>query len=191
MLESVRAIVDPVLKGLSLNTFMKETFLGPRAKTEHLDGNFYYPLKGYGSIVDRLAALCGRENIKTGSEITKIFRMNGHITAIEIGGRHKIPVRKLVNTLPLTRFVKKLLPGPDRILTEIADSLTYSNLILVAVFLKKESITENATVYFPDSDIPFTRIYEPKKRSKYMAPVGKTSLIIELPVTNSGRNVKK
>jgi len=172
------------MKGLSLNTFIKESFIGPRSKTEHLDGNFYYPVNGYGSIVERLAVLCGKENIKTGSEITKIFRMNGHITAIEVAGRRKIPVEKVVNTLPLTGFINKLFPGPDRDVTELAESLTYSNLILVAVFLKKESITRNATVYFPDSEIPFTRIYEPKKRSKYMAPVGKTSLIVELPVTN-------
>ena len=41
--------------------------------------------------------------------------------------------------------------------------------------------SENASIYFPDSNFPFSRIYEPKNRSKAMAPKGKTCIVIEVP----------
>jgi protoporphyrinogen oxidase len=44
-----------------------------------------------------------------------------------------------------------------------------------------------ATVYFPDAAIPFTRIYEPKNRSIYMSPAGKTSLVTEIPCQHGDR----
>ncbi|HVZ22014.1 MAG TPA: hypothetical protein VG871_13160, partial [Vicinamibacterales bacterium] len=39
----------------------------------------------------------------------------------------------------------------------------------------------NATIYCPDAAVPFTRITEPRNRSAFMAPSGKTSLSIEIP----------
>ena len=36
-------------------------------------------------------------------------------------------------------------------------------------------------MYFPSDEFPFTRVYEPKNRSKFMSPKDKTSLIVEVP----------
>ena len=36
-------------------------------------------------------------------------------------------------------------------------------------------------MYFPSTKYPFTRIYEPRNRSKWMTPEGKTSLVVEIP----------
>ena len=54
-------------------------------------------------------------------------------------------------------------------------------MVLVALFLNLDSISPNASIYFPDPSLPFTRIYEPKNRNPLMAPKGKTSLIAEIP----------
>ena len=40
-------------------------------------------------------------------------------------------------------------------------------------------------MYFPSDDYRFTRIYEPRNRSKFMSPINKTSLIVEIPKQNS------
>lgn len=53
--------------------------------------------------------------------------------------------------------------------------------MLVAIFLDKESVSDDATIYFPSGEFPFTRIYEPRNRSQALSPVGKTSLIAEIP----------
>ena len=64
---------------------------------------------------------------------------------------------------------------------ELANNLQFRNLILLAIFIDKARVTNNASIYFPDSEYPFTRIYEPRNRSEHMSPPGKTSLIVEIP----------
>jgi protoporphyrinogen oxidase len=48
-------------------------------------------------------------------------------------------------------------------------------------FLDQERFSENASLYFPDPDVPFTRLYEPRNRSPFMAPPGKTCVVLEIP----------
>ena len=42
-------------------------------------------------------------------------------------------------------------------------------------------MSKNASIYFPDKKIPFTRIYEANNRSKYLSPKNQTSIVIEVP----------
>ena len=169
------------LKGLNLRTFVTEALFGRRAKTKHLDGSFYYPKKGIGTIFEALAERAGRENIRTGSTVTKIFHDHNVIRAVELNGREVIDTREVVSSLPLNLFTRILEPRPAEELLSLAQSLRYRNMILVAFFLNRESVTKSATVYFPDSEIPFTRFYEPRNRSREMSPPGKTSLVVEFP----------
>lgn len=173
------------LKGLDLETFLKETFLGKRAGANHLEGSFYYPASGYGAIVDKLAEECGNENIHTNSRITKIEHDGKQIHHIQINMGPRIPVDQVVNTLPLSLFVQILDPEPERGIVELAQALRFRNLILVVLFLDRDRATDNASIYVSDPTIPITRIYEPKNRSETMAPPGRTSLCVEIPC-NSG-----
>jgi protoporphyrinogen oxidase len=86
-----------------------------------------------------------------------------------------------VSTLPLDHFLSMLNPPPGRGVGQLITDLKYRSIIIVALFLNKNSVSENASIYFPDADIPFTRIHEPKNRSRRMSPEGKTSLIVEIP----------
>lgn len=169
------------LKGLNLKTFLKEALLGRKAKTEHLDGTFYYPVKGIGMIPDRLAERCGRQNIRTSSAVTGIFHSGARVTEIEINGGERVPVEQVVSTLPGPVFLRLLDPAPPEEILAAAKALRFRNLRLVVLCLDKESVSPNASVYFPDPDCPITRIYEPKNRSPFMAPAGKTSLVAEIP----------
>ena len=169
------------LKGLGLNTFFIEALFGRRAKTQHLEGSFYYPQRGYGSIVEKLAAYCGENQIRRGARITQVFHTGQRIQAIEINGRERIETEQVVNTLPLPFFLELMAPSPPQEILSAARTLRFRNLILVAIFLNKQSVNPYATVYFPNPDVPFTRIYEPRNRSRLMAPPGKTSLVAEIP----------
>ena len=52
----------------------------------------------------------------------------------------------------------------------------------MAIFtLNTERFSNNASMYFPQKNIPFTRIYEPKNRSIQMAPANKTCIVVEVP----------
>ena len=169
------------IKGLTLGTFLKEVVRGKKAKTEHLDGSFYYPSRGIGMIAQEIARFCGRENIRTHSRVTRVLHDGHRVQAIEINGTEQVEVDRVAGTLPLPLFLEQMDPLPNREILNLARSLNYRDILLVAVFLNKRQVTRNASVYFPSKDCLFTRVYEPKNRSLWMAPEGKTSLIAEIP----------
>jgi len=142
---------------------------------------FYYPKMGYGMIVEKMADVSGRENIFRDSRITRILHDHIRIQEIEINGEKRIPVNEVVSTLPLNLFVRMMDPQPPENILDLARDLRFRNVLLIALFLNRESVSENASMYFPDPEFPFTRVYEPKNRSSEMSPPGKTSLIVELP----------
>lgn len=173
------------LKGLNLSTFIKEAIFGKKSKTEHLDGAFYYPIKGYNMIVEKLADTAGREGFELDSRITKVKWEPGRITEIERNGSETFAVEEVANTLPVTLLLKMMDPPPPPEVLEVANSLDFRHLLLIIILVDKPTITGNATVYFPDPEFPFTRVYEPRNRSAWMSPEGKTSLVVELPTQTS------
>jgi len=169
------------MKGLNLKTLFTEVIFGQKANSEHMEGSFYYPKTGIGAIAEKLGKFCGEENILLNSRVTKIFHNRERIQAVEINSEKRIETYELVSALPINLFLHMMEPKPPNEVLQSANYLSYRNLILVALFLNRESVTNASTVYFPDSNLPFTRVYEPKNRSVKMSPRGKTSLIVEIP----------
>lgn len=169
------------MQGLTLATFVKEALLGSRAKTRHLDGAFYYPQGGFGSIAGKLAEFCGADNLRLNSRITRIRHDDKRITALEHGDDGRSEADQVASTLPLDRMLQMLDPPPPKSILKLAADLRYRHMVLVALFIKKQSITNSATVYFPGSEFPFTRVCEPRNREPRMSPPGKTSLVAEIP----------
>ncbi len=175
------------MKGLGLKTFLIETLYGNRAKMKHVDGPFFYPERGIGMIAEALGRCCGAGNIRLRSRITQVFHNHAQIEALEIDGKERVAVDRVVSTLPLTDLLRMMTPKPPEKVLGLGRSLRYRDLILVALFLNKASCTTAATVYFPDSGVPFTRVYEPRNRSPWMSPRGKTSLVAEIPCQRGDR----
>lgn len=169
------------LKGLTLKTFLLEGIMGSRRKTTHLDGSFYYPKSGYGAIVEQLAKSCGTDRIHLNSRITGIHHWNNRIEAIQINGGKPVSVARIINTLPMPLFIRMMTPQPPEDILAEASRLCFRDVMLVGLIINKPSLTSFATVYFPDPKYPFTRIYEPRNRSPFMSPAGKTSIIAEVP----------
>ncbi|MFQ5978556.1 MAG: protoporphyrinogen/coproporphyrinogen oxidase [Candidatus Heimdallarchaeota archaeon] len=169
------------MKGLDLKTFIREAFLGTKSKTEHLDGVFYYPKRGIGNIIDHMGCFIGKEDIFLNNEITQVNHHNNKITHLELNSNETIEVNKVVNSIPLNAFLRMMKPSLPKKVLEAGSALKCRDMILVAIFLNNESITKAATIYFPDKQFIFTRLYEPKNRHKLMAPQGKTSLVVEIP----------
>jgi len=119
--------------------------------------------------------------VNLNTEVTRIHHNDAIIKSIEINGQTRCEVNRLVSTLPLDCFLNRLEPAPPESIIETASRLNYRHVVLVGLFLNKPSVTEAATVYFPDCEFPFTRIYEPRNRCATMSPPGKTSLIAEFP----------
>lgn len=169
------------IHGLDFKTFIRGCFSMRKARTGHLDGEFYYPDAGFGVIADCLGKACGEGNIRRGSRITRIFHDHERVEAIEVNNSDTIEVDKMVTTLPLALCLSLLSPAPPEQFLALGDSLEYRNLVLVVLFLDRERCTDNASTYFPQPQFPFTRVHEPKNRSAQMSPADKTSLVVEIP----------
>jgi protoporphyrinogen oxidase len=175
------SIAGKRLEGLTLKTFIIEALLGGRAKTTHLDGSFYYPPRGIGRIADKMRDYCGEENIVLGSKITKLFHDEKKVISVELNHDVEIPVEQLICTVPLNHLLNMMTPPPPQELLDLVKDLEFRCVILAVFLLNKESVSKNASIYFPEQDIPFTRIYEPKMRGANMAPEGRTSIVAEIP----------
>lgn len=175
------SIAGKRLEGLDLKSFIMDSLLGSRFGAKHMEGSFFYPKGGIGTISERLAEVCTKRNIHTNSRITKVIHNRARICGVEINGTERIDTDAVASTLPVDLFLEIMEPKPPEDILLLSRGLRYRNVILVAFFLDRESITNAATVYFPDSRIPFTRVYEPKNRNSRMSPPGKTSLVVEIP----------
>lgn len=167
------------LRGLRLSTLLQGNSNGNGS--QHLDGSFYYPRGGYGRIVEKLAEACGPGTIRCASRVTRLSHDGRRITQVEVNGHERLPVDRVAATLPLGLTLKLLDPSPADHIVSLADSLRFRHVRLVAWFLSGPRVTEHATIYFPDSGVPFTRVYEPLHRSAEMSPPGHTSLVAEIP----------
>lgn len=169
------------LQGLDLRTFLLEAFRGRSAKSAHLDGHFYYPRYGFGMITEGLAASCGQERLRANARITGMQHDGRRILSLQINGEETVPVERIISTLPLPLMARLLASGlPDSVAQDVA-GLKFRNVVLVALYLKRASVTKVGSVYFSDPDFPMTRVYEPRNRSAAMAPDGQTMLAVEIP----------
>ncbi|MGD1847588.1 MAG: protoporphyrinogen/coproporphyrinogen oxidase [Salibacteraceae bacterium] len=169
------------LKGLNLKTFLLEVLRGTRQKTEHLDGAFYYPKYGIGSLFEAMQKQFDPAQVHLSEAITGIEHRDQRILGIATSQGRAIDVAQLVSSLPLGLLLQLLRPAPPEEVLQLARSIRFRNIVLVGFFLDKPSVNPNGSMYFPSSEFPFTRVYEPRNRSTAMAPEGKTSLIAEIP----------
>lgn len=166
------------LSGLHFWGLVKE-LLFRNSIPKHMEGRFYYPEGGIGRLTDALAKSCGIENIRLDAAVTRIFHSSNRILAIELNNSETVEVNEVVSSLPMNRLLGILEPCFFR--RDLQSVFQFRNLVLVALFIDKERITDAASLYFPGDDTLFTRAYEPRNRCRSMSPPGKTSLVSEIP----------
>ena len=170
------------LQGLDLRQFLLHTLFGRKTDRRHADAVFYYPRQGIGMLAEALARGCDPGAIRLGAQVGRVRHDGARISSVTVRGQgERVPVDTLVSTLPIDRLLAMLEPAPPESIRQHARALTHRNLVVVALFLRKPSVTDAATVYFPDPRVPFTRVTEPRNRSEAMSPAGHTSLVAEIP----------
>ena len=170
------------LRRLTIGSLLGSWFLGKRYKPRHLEGDFYYPVLGFGEIFNAIGKEIEQKNIFLNMPIVKINHSDQRINSIESVDGQRIELNDLVSTIPIHALAKAMVPPPpDYILDEI-EMLDYRSIMICVLFLDMERFSKNASIYFPDKNCPFTRIYEPKNRSEKMAPNEKTCIVVEIPV---------
>ncbi|MDA0265027.1 MAG: FAD-dependent oxidoreductase [Chloroflexi bacterium] len=171
------------LPGFSLRGMIKEAFLGSK-NPDHLEGRFLYPRLGYGQISDKMADRLSSGALRYRHQVVGIETLGNEVAgvAVETGGavRQTSP-GTVINTLPISTVAQMMAPRPPQEVMDAAACLRFRDVLLVAIFIDQESISDAAVTYFQDREHEFTRAHEPRNRSRAMSPEGKTSLVVEFP----------
>ncbi len=149
-------------------------------------GIFYYPRRGFGQIIEALRDA----GLAAGVE----YRMNAEITAVERDGLRARAVRVKTNgveerrafdaiwsSLPISLLVRMMDPPAPAHVLEAANAIRYRGMILIYLVLDTPQFTEYDAHYFPELDVPISRMSEPKNYNAATEPNDRTVLCAELP----------
>ena len=174
------------LKNLDLPSIIKQKILGFN-KYKNLDGSFFYPQNGFGSIFESMANHIGFDKINTGTPVKKIMHEKGKITGLVCGNSKITDPEMVISSLPIDKTIHLMDPVPPNEILLAVNEIGYRNIKICVLFLNTPFFSKNASIYFPDRKLNFTRIYEPKNRSAHMAPIDKTCIVIECPYDSGDR----
>ena len=132
-------------------------------------------------IADHFAKALPQNSLRYNSRITRLHHNGEHITEVEVNNTELVPVDHVVSTLPITVLLCGLSPSPPENIMKLCRSIRFRHLLLFPIVIARKELTKNASIYFPDRSIPFTRLYESKNRSASMAPSNQTCIVLELP----------
>ena len=166
------------LKNLNLVSLVKQIIYSS-FDSAHLDGSFYYPKYGFGTIFDKMSEYIRMENIFVNSKITKLKHDGKKINEIQYNGKSSIQPGIVINTLPINMLVDIFDPSPPARVINALNTIEFRDVRLCIIYLDVPKFSDNASIYFPESKFIFNRIYEPKNRSLLMAPENKTCIVVE------------
>ena len=172
------------IKGLSLSKAIGNAFFHHRGKdVPSLVDEFVYPRLGIGRIADRLKEEIEHVGtVRTNARIEQVNHTGFTVDSVVVreGERQQvIGGSEFISTIPVTRLVTMLDPAPPDEVMTAASRLRFRDLVVVAVMIDRERVTDQTWIYIPERGIPFGRIHEPTNWSSEMAPPGKTLLVME------------
>lgn len=171
------------IQGMTLGSALREAFFRTGRRRRTLTDRFLYPARGIGAIAEGLARKIEQGNrVLTGREVVRIRHRAGRIESVGVrngAATEEYRGQVFISSLPLPALVSRLDPAPPARVREAAAGLRYRDLVIVALLLNREQVTDQTWIYFPDPDIPIGRVHEPKNWSRRMAPPGATVLVAE------------
>ncbi|MFQ5904901.1 MAG: FAD-dependent oxidoreductase, partial [Candidatus Binatia bacterium] len=165
-----------------------------RLKKGHLRtyaSTYYYPKKGIGQIFEKIAEAVETSGgtIYLNATLKEIVLQKDRAQAVRFlqnGKAREVACETVISTIPLPDTVRAL-SLPLLGLEEALEGLRFRSLRFLNLLIEGEDISSNTWIYVPDAGVPVTRIQEPKKRSPFNSPPGKTSLILEIPCSPGDR----
>ncbi|MEO0293980.1 MAG: FAD-dependent oxidoreductase [candidate division WOR-3 bacterium] len=173
------------IRGLSLKEMFKKAIIKSKEGPKTLVDQFYYPASGTGLIYQKIKEriLDGRYGIvKLNSRPVKIGVKNNKIEEIIVKtnkGNEIFRADYVLSSIPITEFINLLDTDVPKDVLKAAQNLRFRSHVSLFITLNKSSVFPDQWIYFPEKEIPFGRIMEPKNFSKKMSPPDKTSLLLE------------
>lgn len=150
---------------------------------------YYYPKRGIGEMADYVAGEITRlgAGIEYCARACQVNIEGGRVVSVDYikdGKTARIECSHLVSTIPLPELIRLVNPEVPEVVRESADKLRFRGLRFMNMLLEGvEDISENTWWYLQDAGYIATRLQEPKRRSRYNAPEGTTSVMLEIPCT--------
>jgi protoporphyrinogen oxidase len=156
-----------------------------KQNTEDVDAPFfYYPKSGFGGwpakLAEGLQAAGGR--VLTATSPVAIEKRGDRVEAVIVesnGVRTRLECATLVSSVPLPALGGLLFPG-DREVEEECRSLRFRDLALVYLILKRDRLTDDHWIFFPERRYPFNRLFEQKAMNPDLGPAGKTAVCCDI-----------
>ncbi|OAN18559.1 amine oxidase [Photobacterium jeanii] len=170
---------------MDLKDVARRLFPGRRSSVRTYARQYRYPKWGFGQLYTRLAEelekkgvtivlnsdVCGL-TVNTAQQIEHVeYRHQGEV--------HTLACEQVISTLPLPLMCQ---------LTGFDSGLEFRSLRFMNMPMETKDISDNTWQYLSDPQILGTRLQEPKRRSAFMAPEGRSSVMIEIPC-NKGDEV--
>lgn len=139
---------------------------------------FLYPRRGFGQIPEALAGAA----VAAGAEL----RLGDGVTGVERGGitlasGDRIDAAHVLWTAPVTALARAA-GAPDDV-AQRAARLEHRGLVLVYLALAQRQWTPFDAHYFPELDVPMSRLSEPRNYRDGDEPPDRTVLCAEVPAT--------
>lgn len=167
---------------------LKEAIIGMLNKRstarEKIVSRFYYPQTGgIGSISHALTEMIEHMGGK--------LILNAKVNAITTIGKRlevaftqnskprNISTRYVVSTMPLSHL-PQVVDSHNNEIDSAASNLRFRALLFVYLLIKKDHITNDHWIYFPQKDALFNRISESKNFCEALVPRGKTVICAEI-----------
>lgn len=175
------------IPSLNLQNFLLDMIGFRKKRKRTFAKQYFYPKIGIGTIFDRIAEIIVKKGgrIFTSSNLVDVVCENNIIERINFTHKEEfmtVDCDYLISTIPLPdliSFFSKSEKLSD--LNQCAINLKNRCLRFMNILIDRPLISNNTWQYVPQKEIIFTRIQEPKLRSPFMAPLNKTSLMLEIP----------
>jgi len=169
---------------IDLKDVARRMLPGKKSNVRTYARQYRYPKWGFGQLYTRLAEELEKKGVSFiyNAEVSGLKTEEGRITSVDFlvcGQREQIASENIISTLPLPLMCK---------LTGFDSGLSFRALRFLNMPMERENISDNTWQYLSDPEIIGTRLQEPRRRSCYMAPEGRTSVMIEIPC-NKGDEV--
>ena len=165
---------------------------------------FYYPRRGFGQITEAMA----REFEKLGGKILLSQAVSeisltdnqplqlAYSRAVEASApshpsqnteKSTLSADYIFSTIPINRLLDYLNPPPPAEVQTAGRKVRYRAMIFCYLILNTDRFSPHDAHYFPENDVVFSRLSEPKNYSGTQKPRGRTGLCAEIPCEKGGR----
>jgi len=181
-LEKISA--DHATRRVSQNTIAKmiRRVMRTAPGDRQASNRFFYPRRGFGQICTALARAvedCGGMLVL--STTPEEIRVRDDNRFQIIAAADTINADFIFSTIPVHDLVTAMRPRPGPETLSSSASLRYRGMVLYYLVLEADRFTPFDCHYFPERDVIFSRVSEPKNYSGSMGPSGLTGLCVEIP----------